>query len=44
VLLELDELLLLKLENRVLMELESNAEIDAIMITPLNKNMKRLHP
>jgi hypothetical protein len=44
VLLVLEEFRLLKLEKRVLMELESYAEIDAIKITPLNKKHMRRHP
>jgi hypothetical protein len=36
---ELEELLVLRLENRVLIELESYAEIDAIKITPLTKKL-----
>jgi hypothetical protein len=36
---ELEEFLVLRLENRVLIELESYAEIDAIKITPLTKKL-----
>jgi hypothetical protein len=41
---ELEEFLVLRLENRVLIELESYAEIDAIKITPLTKKTTRCHP